>query len=88
MGAVWVARTGAWEDKTQEAAALLARAFQDLQGPGGHETALTADTATLTLRLADSDIDGPNRLGSGNSRCAHFGLGTIQQMGLTSPEDL
>ena len=47
MGTVWVARTGAWEDKTQEAAALLARAFQDLQGPGGHETALTADTARL-----------------------------------------
>ena len=63
VGTVWVARTGAWEDKTQEAAALLARTLQDLQG--GHET-------------ADSDIDGPSRLSSGKSRCAHFGFVPIQ----------
>ena len=63
VGTVWVARTGAWEDKTQEAAALLARTLQDLQG--GHET-------------ADSDIDGPSRLSSGKSRCAHFGFNPIQ----------
>ena len=80
---VWVARTGAWEDKTQEAAAFKLPGqcwrgpfLKDLQGHGGHEP-------------ADRDInhhDGPNRLGSGKSRCAHFGFG--YRMGLTSPEDL